>query len=173
MVNSCVCFSSSPTSKPTTTLQLLATRLTRRSFVIAAASSSTATVYHRPGVCSGCGVAWRPHHSSSPRPAEGRDCRRDRPCAGWMPAATCRDASSAHAPACHAAQPGTAAVCAGAWRPRRGRPYARRRGASMPRPRASGRTSGRPSCRPSCMPSGRPSIHRILLIRFGLETGGP
>jgi hypothetical protein len=43
MASSCVCFSSSPTSKPTTTLQLLVTRLTRRIFAITAASSSTAT----------------------------------------------------------------------------------------------------------------------------------
>ena len=50
MVNSCVCFSSSPTSKPMTILQLLATRLIRRSFAIAAASSSTAT---------GAPSAWR------------------------------------------------------------------------------------------------------------------
>jgi len=52
MVYSCVCFSSSqsPTSKPMTILQLLATRLIRRSFAIAAVSSSTAT---------GAPSAWR------------------------------------------------------------------------------------------------------------------
>jgi len=50
MVNSCVCFSSSPTSKPMTILQLLATRLIRRNFAIAAVSSSTAT---------GAPSAWR------------------------------------------------------------------------------------------------------------------
>jgi hypothetical protein len=43
MASSCVCSPSSPTSKPTITLQLLVTRHTRRSFAIAAASSSTAT----------------------------------------------------------------------------------------------------------------------------------
>ncbi len=43
MASSCVCFSSSPTSKPTITLQLLATRHTRKSFVTAAVSSFTAT----------------------------------------------------------------------------------------------------------------------------------
>jgi hypothetical protein len=41
-------------------------RRTKRSFVTAAASSSTAPVHHRDGVCSGCGVAWRPHHCASP-----------------------------------------------------------------------------------------------------------
>jgi len=55
-------------AKPTITLQLLVTRHTRRSFAIAAASSSTAT-----GAPSGWHVLrlWRcvaPHHSSSPRP---------------------------------------------------------------------------------------------------------
>ena len=50
MVNSCVCFSSTPTSKPMTILQLVATRLIRRSFAIAAVSSSTA---------NGAPSAWR------------------------------------------------------------------------------------------------------------------
>ncbi len=69
-VNSCVCFSSSPTSKPMTTLQLLAMRLIRRSFAIAAVSSSTATgapsAWRVLRLYYGS-VACRPHHSSSPR----------------------------------------------------------------------------------------------------------
>ena len=50
MASSCACSSSSPRSKPTITLRLLVTRHTRRSFAIAAASSSTAT---------GAPLAWR------------------------------------------------------------------------------------------------------------------
>ena len=63
MVNSCVCFSSSPTSKPTTTLQLLATRLTRRSFVNDLACAQAVALRGAPTTAR--------RHVSAPRRARG------------------------------------------------------------------------------------------------------
>jgi hypothetical protein len=67
-------------SKPTKTPQAPGTRLSaadkpatpdpvlhRRYRAIVGALGWPQPVHHRPGVCPGCGVAWRPHYGSSPR----------------------------------------------------------------------------------------------------------
>ena len=67
-------------SKPTKTPQAPDTRLSaadkpatpdsvmhRRYRAIVGALGWPQPVHHRPGVCPGCGVAWRPHYGSSPR----------------------------------------------------------------------------------------------------------
>ena len=67
--SSCACSSSSPTSKPTITLQLLVTRHTRRSLSSQRRLLPPQPVHHRDGMCSGCGVARRPHHARRYVPA--------------------------------------------------------------------------------------------------------